>query len=467
MLRRTFVIASAILLLATVNYVILPLVGRADPSDAPNLNRELAGVLKAHGFTGRVEQQLEARLGRKIDPPRANLGRFLFFDRILGLKLDNACAGCHSPRHGFGDSQPMAIGIDNNNLVGPRRQGPRNMRRTPMVINTAFYPKLMWNSRFIALSNDPFDNSEGLQFPPPEGLSLSDKPHLLVAQAFIPPTERNEMAGFDFQGDNDDMRAEVVARLNDTPNYRWLFRSVYADIGPDDPITYDHLAAAVAEFEFSLTFADAPIDQFARGDRDAMTVAEKRGALLFFGKAGCVSCHAVSGASNEMFSDFTPHVLAVPQVAPRMTNSTFDGPGANEDFGLEQITGDRTDRYKFRTSPLRNIALQPAFFHNGAFTTLEDAIAHHLDVKASVRNYSPEGLPDDLAGPLGPMASMLARLDPRVRRTIPLTAAEFANLVSFVRTGLLDRRATPESFATLIPPVLPSELAPLEFDPVD
>jgi len=37
----------------------------------------------------------------------------------------------------------------------------------------------------------------------------------------------------------------------------------------------------------------------------------------------------------------------------------------------------------FRTSPLRNAALQSAFFHNGCFTRLEDAIRHHLDVFSS------------------------------------------------------------------------------------
>jgi len=36
-------------------------------------------------------------------------------------------------------------------------------------------------------------------------------------------------------------------------------------------------------------------------------------------------------------------------------------------FGREQITGDPQDRYKFRTSPLRNVAVQPTFMHNGAF----------------------------------------------------------------------------------------------------
>ena len=64
------------------------------------------------------------------------------------------------------------------------------------------------------------------------------------------------------------------------------------------------LARAIAEFEFTLVFADAPIDKFARGQKNAMTEDEKRGALIFFGSGNCVSCHAVSGQSNEMFSDF-------------------------------------------------------------------------------------------------------------------------------------------------------------------
>ena len=464
MSRNTIIDSAVVALFVTLAGLVAPSVARAEARGA-DLDRSLAGVLKAHGFTGRMQEQLEARLGRKIDPDRAELGRLLFFDRILAVKGDNACAGCHSPAHGFGDSQPIAIGIDNNNLVGAGRRGPRNMRRTPMVLNTAFYPRLMWNSRFVAVSGDPFDNGKGFSFPPPEGLTLSNHPDLLVAQAFIPRTERNEMAGFAFEGDNDDLREEVVDRLNNSDNYRLLFRAVYPEIGPDDPITYDHLAAAIAEFEFAMTFADAPIDQFARGDRAAMTAPEKRGALLFFGKAGCVKCHAVAGESNEMFSDFTPHVLAVPQIAPTNTNSAFDGPGADEDFGLEQVTGDNRDRYKFRTSPLRNVALQPAFFHNGAFTSLEEAIAHHLDVTVSVKNYSPVGrLPDDLSGPVGPMDPVLALRDALVRRPIRLTGQELADLTEFLRTGLLDRRATAQGFSTLIPPALPSDLEPLEFE---
>ena len=124
--------------------------------------------------------------------------------------------------------------------------------------------------RFAALSGDSFDNSAGFQFPLPEGLTLSGQPHLLAAQAFIPPTERNEVAGFEFVGDNDAIRAEVIHRLNNTAAYRKLFAKSFPAVKAGEPITYEMFARAIAEFEFTLTFANAPVDRYARGELDAM-----------------------------------------------------------------------------------------------------------------------------------------------------------------------------------------------------
>ena len=430
---------------------------------AGDLDTELRAYLSTLGFTGRVGSTLETRLGRPIDRRAADVGRMLWFDPIGGLNDDNTCAGCHSPTNGFGDTQSIAVGIDNNGVVGPGRTGPRNQRRSPMVLNTAFYPTLMWNSRFRALSGDPFDNRAGFQFPAPEGNTLSHMSHLLGAQAFIPPTERVEAAGFSFPGDNDAIRAEVLRRLNASHEYRRLFAEAFADIKHDDAITFDHVGRAIAEFELTQVYTDAPIDRYARGDRNALSAGEKRGAVLFFGSAGCVSCHQVSGQSNEMFSDFREHVIGVPQVAPSVGNVLFDGPGANEDFGLEQVTGNPADRYAFRTSPLRNVALQPAFMHNGAFVRLEDAVRHHLDVVASATGYTPARLAPDLRGPTGPIAPVLARLDWRLTSPVALTEAQLADLVTFVRDGLLDPAARPERLRRLIPEKLPSGRTPLTF----
>ncbi len=71
------------------------LTGPAQPLADAELNRLLELELLAHGFTGRIEETLEVRLGRPIDSRLAEVGRLLFFDRILSLEGDNSCSGCH------------------------------------------------------------------------------------------------------------------------------------------------------------------------------------------------------------------------------------------------------------------------------------------------------------------------------------------------------------------------------------
>jgi cytochrome c peroxidase len=305
--------------------------------EVTGLDRPLYRILRNAGFTGQIEATLEGRLGRPLDPALADLGRLLFFDKVLGLHDDNSCAGCHSPAFGFGDSQPMAIGVNDNDVVSPNRRGLRNQRRSPMPANTVFYPALMWTPRFVALSGDPFDASLGFKFPPPE-LVVTGEPTLLAAQASLPSTELVEMAGFhgiranpgpfgprhfqfdDGQGEvlpapdatgfhNFPIQVAVDARLNGVPAYLEQFGEVFNGGVPLPPggITTSMRRRAIAEFQASLTAADAPLDRFARGERAAMTRGQKRGALRFFGRANCVACHAVAGPSNEMFSDFRPH----------------------------------------------------------------------------------------------------------------------------------------------------------------
>jgi cytochrome c peroxidase len=472
--------------------------GGTRPGPDPEVDAQLQALLVQHGFTGRVEETVAARLGRPVNPALADLGRKIFFDRILSLHNDTSCAACHGPAWGFGDSQSIAVGIGNNGISGPDRFGARNQRRAPSVINSAFFPRLMLNGRFESLSGDPFDNSLGFRFPPPEG-TVKFPPNdprvrtLLAAQGHLPTTELIEMAGFtgtagtigpeydqfdDGLGEtvplpdgsgyrNEPIRSAVVARFNANERYRALFERVLG-LSPKDPIDYPMIASALAEFQISLTFMNAPIDRYARGWRSAMTTEQKRGALLFFGRARCVQCHAVAGESNELFTDFRNHVLAVPQIAtvfgaagtfPAFNgNVRFDGPNADEDFGAEQVTGDPADRYAFRTSPLRNVMVQPHFFHNGAFSGLEDAIRHHLDVVGSATGYDPEvaGVDPDLKLRRGPTQPMLDRVDPILATPIELSPDEFHELLVFVRDGLLDPRAVPRTLCRIMPDSVPS-----------
>jgi cytochrome c peroxidase len=149
-------------------------------------------------------------------------------------------------------------------------------------------------------------------------------------------------------------------------------------------------------------------------------------------------------------------VIGLPQLFPNVGNVPFDGPDANEDFGLEQITANPADRYAFRTSPLRNVTLQPTFFHNRAYTRLEDALRFHLDAISSARKYnrSQAGVDNDLK--VGPIEPVLQRIDPLLATPVTLTNDEFQRLLEFVRDGLHDPRATPERLRQLIPDRLPS-----------
>ena len=191
--------------------------------------------------------------------------------------------------------------------------------------------------------------------------------------------------------------------------------------------------------------------------------------MIFFGSAGCVSCHAVGGASNEMFSDFAEHVIGVPQIAPVFGagsgNVVFDGAGADEDFGLEQITGNRADRYKFRTAPLRNLAVAPGFFHNGAFTDLGDAIRFHLNAIAGARTYdaASAGVPADLTQRLGPRIPVKL-LDPGVREPSPLNPQAFEDLVNFVRDALHDPGVNASTLCRLVPAAVPSGMPVPQFE---
>lgn len=522
-------------------------------SDADAIDDELTAILKEHEFDGNIESQLAEKLGREFDSAKIELGRLIFFDEGLGLHQDNSCGGCHAPTFGFGDSQSIAIGVSNNDTVGLHRTGPRNQRRTPTVINTAFYPKLMWDGRFSSNAGDPFDNSKGYHFPPPEGdvsnptigiFTVSSDyvkqvKHLLVAQAHIPFLEQPEMAGFttkegegfvtfsrfagftnqfnafdggqpeltplifstqdnsllrtdkdecaqlDYSifndgeglsvpkpdphvGSNFKIRSKVLELINGNEKYQELFGNAFPDVKEGTPANFIMIGEVLAEFQMALTFSKAPIDMYAMGNRGSLTESEKRGAIAFFKKGGCVSCHSVKGNSNQMFSDFSVHNVGVPQIHPKFGKDTGNVPFSDFecgksatgtfDFGLLESNSNPDNRFKFRTSPLRNIKLQPAFFHNGSFTSLVEAVKFHLNPAKHIESYSPEehGVPSDLYYRKEDMSVVMNTLDPKLKDGIDLTEEEINDLVAFLENGLFDSRTSPEKLRTMIPSSVPS-----------
>ena len=357
----------------------------------------------------RIQAPAEEQPRSSSDNKLADLGRLLWFDQLHSLGRDNTCGGCHSPANGMGDSQPMAIGVQSNGIVGPSRTGPRNQRRSPTIVNTALFPRLMWNNRFEALSGDPFDGSEGFSFPAPEGDErfsaaenrLHDVQHLLQAQAHIPPTELIEVGAFEgvcpggcrsrasipgcasststapacrcrcptggFR--NEPIRQVALAALNANAEYRKRFGQVFKEVKRGALIDFFMFGKAIAEFEFTLVFADAPLDRFARGHQNAMTPTKSA--------ARCCSSVRRLRVVPPRRRQLERNVQRLPRARPggpaglpavrrQHRQLHFLRPSENEDFGREERSGDPGDRYKFRTSPLRNLAVQAGFFHNGA-----------------------------------------------------------------------------------------------------
>jgi cytochrome c peroxidase len=109
---------------------------------------------------------------------------------------------------------------------------------------------------------------------------------------------------------------------------------------------FQHAANAMAAYEIAVfTFEDDPFDRYIQGDKSALSDDAKQGALLFYGKAGCASCHSTGLLTDQKF-----HNIAVPQIG--------DGKGREQpfDLGRARETGNDCDRYAFRTPPLRNVA---------------------------------------------------------------------------------------------------------------
>ncbi|HXF86549.1 MAG TPA: FG-GAP-like repeat-containing protein [Anaerolineales bacterium] len=334
----------------------------------------------------------------KPSPALVQLGEALFWDPILSGNRDISCATCHHPNLGTGDNLPVSIGTKGFGLGEERQMGnareliPRNAQP---LFNLGYeeWHTLFWDGRVARGPVPGFHTPASDRLP--GGLE-----NLLAAQAMFPVTSRDEMRGD--RGDTDvfgqpnelaalvDYKAQpiwdaLMKRLLAIPAYVELFHAAYPNV-PLDELGFQHAANALAAYEIvTFTFEDSPFDRYLQGDKTALSEEAKQGALLFYGKAGCASCH-----SGGLLSDQKFYNLAVPQIG--------DGKGREQplDLGRARETGNDCDRFAFRTPPLRNVTITGPWMHNGAFTSLEAAVRHHFDPKASLQNYDPNQLPERL-----------------------------------------------------------------------
>lgn len=331
------------------------------------------------------------------------LGQLLFYDPILSGNGEVACATCHHPRFGTSDGLSLGLGDGARGLGPDRVTDPGNMpeERVPRNATALFnlgspqFSRMFHDGRLEADAARP----SGLRTPLEDDM-VTGFDSALAAQAMFPVLAPDEMAGH-YQ-ENDVSQAvrqglltgeggawdKLAARVAAIPEYRARFDAV---IGPETPIGFADIANAIAAFiTFEWRADDSPFDRYLR-DGTAMEPDAMAGMELFYGKAGCGTCHSGQFQTDQGF-----HAIAMPQI----------GPGKKErfetlysDLGRMRVTGDPRDAYRFRTPPLRNVARTGPYGHDGAYATLEAVVRHHLDPVASLMSYDPaQAVLPDLPG---------------------------------------------------------------------
>jgi len=428
--------------------------GTTGASTAPTLDQQLRAMISTAGIT---------RLDPGPEPAAAKvaLGQVLMFDKEISGNRDIDCATCHHPLTHTSDALSVSLGTGGHGLGPARVRGAgRNLipRNAPDVFNRGVpqWRTMFWDMRASGTVETGFVSPAGAKLPP--GLES-----ILAVQAMFPVTSNDEMRGT--PGDLDVLGAAneiatidptdfpaiweaLTQRLLAIPEYVTLFNAAFPEV-PTADLGFQHAANAIAAFEIKAwTYLDSPWDRYVAGDDSALPDDAKRGAMLFYGSAGCARCH-----SGNLLTDQQAHDIGVPQVGPGK------GSVAPQDYGHGLVTGNAADRYTFRTPPLRNVALTGPWMHDGAFITLRAAVEHVLDPAPSLRNYDPTQLAPDMQGTCqnddATLNAILRNLDPDVATPILLPPQDIDRLVTFLE-ALTDPQAA--DLSASVPVSVPSGL---------
>jgi cytochrome c peroxidase len=397
------------------------------------------------------------------EPALVSLGQSLFFDKLLSGNRDISCGTCHDPAAQMGDGLTLAIGTGGIGVGSARTLGAGRQfvaRNAPSLLNQGlglFY--MFWDGRV---------NEEGWQggrFKTPAGTALpAGLASLLAAQAMLPVTNRTEMRGN--AGDVDRLgNANELAQLGDAQfveiwrgtmqrllavqEYVAKFTAAYPGT-PTSALGFQHAANALAAFQVhAFTTTNSPFDRYLARDDRALSNDAKHGALLFFGKAQCSSCHGGPLLGGRSFAN-----AGVPQLGPGVGSVAPLDRGRGEELPQVEFY-----RFAFRVPALRNVELTAPYMHNGAYRTLEAVIRHYNNVDSALKSFDGAELDPSLRGThhggAATVNAILATLDFRLRQPMRLTQQEQRQLVAFLES-LTDPAA--RNLGSVVPATVPSGL---------
>ena len=405
-------------------------------SEPTDLDISLDEYIKTFNFSA-VERQSDFK------PALIKLGSKLYGDMRLSLTGDKSCFTCHLDFLNSGDDLPLSLGVGTTYTQGPSGIY-QNTARTTKRNATNLYNK--GHIEFKTLFADGRVNYQNKKWTTPDSLLNNSSPlykdilavlnSSMSAQALFPMVDPIEMKGEDHEYlSNLEVWDKITQSLVSDPNLKRYFTEAY----PQEKINIAHIGNALAHFQkYYFQVTETNWDKYLRGDQSAMTDQEKRGAILFAGKAKCANCHNGKHLTNFQFEN-----TAIPGVS--QDSNTLDQ-------GRFDFTGKKSDRFKTIVSPLRNIGKTKPYFTSGIVLTLKDVIHHYNDPINFYLNYTPLAINSDYidnfeiftryfirTGTLVTRTEQLKTISNKMPLKLHLTEDEMKDLESFLSESLTEK----------------------------
>lgn len=306
-----------------------------------------------------------------LTPEKVDLGRMLFFESCFGVEAKHttgmatfSCSSCHVPAAGFrpNRNQGIADGAYGFGTKGEARakrleyddqdidaQGARPLT----VLNVAYVTNSMWNGSF---------GSEGVNIGTENMWGVFDSTTAINFEQ-LGALEGQNIAGLKTH------RLLINRDLVEFYGYKPYFDAAFPDIPENERYTRKTASFAISAYLRQLLCTEAPFQRWLKGEENAMTDEQKRGSLLFFGKAGCYRCH-----NEPNLGSITFHALGVKDLFENggLKTSLAD----RRNLGRGGFTGQEDDMYRFRVPQLYNLGDGGPYFHGSSKNTLREVVEY-------------------------------------------------------------------------------------------
>lgn len=253
------------------------------------------------------------------------LGKELFYDAAISGDGTMSCATCHQPAKAFADGIPKSL----SNV-----QGKTVLRNAPSLVNAVYADRYFYDLRAFTLEQQ-------------------------AEHVIFNPDEFNTAY------------SAILKKLGESKKYASQFKGVFGK----GKITREQFSKALASYVLSLRSFNSPFDKYIRGESNELSQEVKNGFNLFMGKANCATCHFVptfAGLTPPLYNENESEILGV-LADPNAKSPTLDTDGGRWN---NSILSEYAWIYEksFKTNTVRNVGLTAPYFHNGAYTTLEEVV---------------------------------------------------------------------------------------------